>query len=213
MNDYKNSIILKNIIKCSADVQHDTAELDLLINEFVFDYNFNHKSLSNIKNELKQKFALLDAKLNTTKNKDLQRKLNVCKQLPKYTEINFNFLFKPKFINSANIIHWCYNDYENAAFIEFSKLFSSCDEIRAENFNNVCENIISDKTFGIVPIMNSNDGRLMSFYRLLDKYDLKISSTCDVENLNGDNITTFALVGKDFIKTDLKNLSILNFQL
>lgn len=46
----------------------------------------------------------------------------------------------------------------------------------------------------IVPIENTDSGRLTNFYSLISDYNFKISEICDVEQSEQDRVTRFALV-------------------
>ena len=200
MNLSQKEIIIQNIEKCSADTFISSAEIELLISEFVFDNDFLHKSIFDIKNEIQQKFEILTNSTKISKYDMMKYKLNICTLLQTYIRVNFDLpISSPDNFNQVKIAYWHSNAYCKEAFNTFCNIFSNCNEIQLESFSSVCENILDDETFGIIPVINSNDGRLMSFYKLLDKYDLKVSVTHDVETPNGDGFTKFALVGRKLV--------------
>jgi hypothetical protein len=47
-----------------------------------------------------------------------------------------------------------------------------------------------------LPIENSVDGKLFGFYSLIDRFELKICSVCDIEG-EGDSRIRYALAGKN----------------
>lgn len=72
-------------------------------------------------------------------------------------------------------------------------------EIRGEkafrSFNELCDDIeagVFDDC--IIPLENTSNGRLMNFYSIIDRFDLKITLTCDVESQSGDQVTRYALL-------------------
>lgn len=66
----------------------------------------------------------------------------------------------------------------------------------AERVSNACDCVLDgDADFAIIPVWNSRDGHLRSFYRMIDGYDLKILSVTTVPTEEGR--TRFALCGAD----------------
>ena len=64
------------------------------------------------------------------------------------------------------------------------------------SFLAACENVYhGNARYAILPIENSSDGKLLSFYSLIDKYELKILYVYDLIHPN-DESTKFALLGK-----------------
>ncbi len=216
MNEQEERILIQNIIECSADSVRCSAEIDLLISEFIFSDAFGHKSLSDIKNDINNRYNLIleqrqQQRIAVSLFQSVREKLGICKSL--YARISDNSLITPsipsKKLKSGRISYWYTNSYAKAAFENFSRFFESCEEIAAESFSGVCENIQNDETFGVIPIINSGDGRLISFYRMLDKFDLKISAVCRIDNPGSDGFTKFALVGKQLCDIDLKRVKAL----
>ncbi len=99
---------------------------------------------------------------------------------------------------SASIACWMSNRYSSLAYDRFCSLIPNDELIQSDSFVDVCERIHRGECdFGILPIENSTDGRLNSFYRMLDKYELKISAVCNVEDEEGDAFTGFAMVSRE----------------
>ena len=94
-------------------------------------------------------------------------------------------------------ISYSRNKYNDAAFEHFSRFVANAKPDYASSFAECCESVYDGRCeFCILPIMNSSDGRLMSFYSLLDRYELKICETVDID---GDDTTSsfrHALVGR-----------------
>ena len=86
------------------------------------------------------------------------------------------------------------------AFERFAKLLDGVSAVYENNFLNACESVYSGHaTFAIIPVYSTADGRLNSFYRQIDKYNLSIVMTCEVDSDDGENTTTFALVYKELL--------------
>ena len=66
-----------------------------------------------------------------------------------------------------------------------SSFADACDAV----FSNTCE-------FCLLPIKNNKDGKLFSFYSMLDRYELKICDVTEYEESSGGDTTEFALVGR-----------------
>ena len=74
-----------------------------------------------------------------------------------------------------------------------------------EDFKSACEAVANgESTYAIVPIENYTDGRLNSFYRLIEKYALSIVLAADIQSDDYESSTKFALVYKslDVIKAN-----------
>ena len=86
------------------------------------------------------------------------------------------------------------------AFECFAKTLGGVSVLYENNFQNACESVaLEQATYAIIPIYSTTDGRLNSFYRMIEKYELSIILTCDVDSDDGASMTTFALVYKDKI--------------
>lgn len=97
------------------------------------------------------------------------------------------------------------NMQASRAFESFARLLGGVSAVYESNFLNACESVYTGQaTYAIIPIYSTADGRLGSFYRQIEKYELSIVLTCDIDSDDGENTTTFALVYKDrlYIETD-----------
>lgn len=214
----KTEIIIQNIIDCSADAQRSSAEIDLLIDELISDIELTHKSISDVKHDICSKYSLLqsarrESGFRVSEYEVSREQMYICNKIATHLKREFDFgtALIQKF-NSVKIAYWYSNIYAKDAYLKFERLFKSCAEIPVESFTAVCESIDDENSvLGIIPVINSADGRLMSFYRLLDKYDLKISAVCKIENPGGGGFTKFALVGKQLADIDLKKKRTIEF--
>lgn len=212
MNLTKDEILIQNIIKCSADLLISSAEIDLLVSELFTSFEQEPRAIGDIKNAVLQKYELLQSAYDRPRSMYdvIKERLLISKYVSEcfesYTNLEQAISSKPK---SVSIAYWYSNIYAQEATDAFADLFGSCEKIQTDSFVSVCESISDESTLGVIPIANSSDGRLMSFYRLIDKYDLKISAIRSVENPNGDGFSRFALVGKklyDLESSEHKNI-------
>ena len=88
------------------------------------------------------------------------------------------------------------NSYSDAAYRKFSSRFRKASAIYFPGFREVCEDVYYGRsTHAIIPVYTSKDGQLLSFRKLITKYELKIVCECTVE-MNDDSIMRFALLQK-----------------
>ena len=92
------------------------------------------------------------------------------------------------------------NKYNDLAFERFSKFVPNAKADYATSFKESCENVNDGFCeFCILPITSSSDGRLMSFYSLLDRYELKICAVTDIEDEDNSKTIRYACVGRSCI--------------
>ncbi len=90
------------------------------------------------------------------------------------------------------------NRQASRAFERFAKYLGGVSAVYEDNFQNACESVYTgEATYAIIPIASTSDGRLNSFYRQMEKYELSIVLSCDIESDDGETSTTFALVYRD----------------
>ncbi|MBQ7294090.1 MAG: hypothetical protein IJW79_10175 [Clostridia bacterium] len=210
MNISETDSLTQNIINCSADIERCSAEIDLFISESILKKDFSNFPVIDIKNDILQEYNSLTRITCPSKYESVRQKLYIAEQISHI--VKTPFAVKNDIDSSSDpikIFYWNANNYAREAFDVFSKIFALYEENCVESFNAVCENIVDEKAFGIIPIVNSTDGKLTSFYRLIDKFDLKIISACNIENTDGNGFTRYALIGKNLIDfADSGNKSI-----
>ena len=93
------------------------------------------------------------------------------------------------------------NSYSDIAFLKFASILGSCGAVYFPGFREVCEEVYYERcTHAIVPVYTSKDGQLLSFRRLISKYELKIAIECDVD-MNDESVMRFALLQKGISKS------------
>ena len=90
------------------------------------------------------------------------------------------------------------NSYNELAFSRMSAIVTRPKEIFVSSFISACEDVYDSRSeFCILPIENSQSGRLFNFYSMLDRYELKICSVCELEGEgNAEGSVKYALVGR-----------------
>jgi len=99
-------------------------------------------------------------------------------------------------------IAYMQNSYSDAAYRKFATRFKKSSASYFPGFREVCEDVYYGRsTHAIIPIYTSKDGQLLSFSKLILKYDLKIFSECNIE-MNDDSVMRFALLQKGLLLND-----------
>ncbi len=94
------------------------------------------------------------------------------------------------------------NSYNDVAYMQFSVLFSSPRAAYFGSVTDVCESVYKgDCEYCILPIESSADGKLLSFYELILKYNFKITAVYDLQS-DDRSYTRYALLGKRFAMHD-----------
>lgn len=105
----------------------------------------------------------------------------------------------------SDTVSYLKNSLADIAFNNFSKHLKDPRVAYGETFSDVCEDVYYSRTpYCILPIENSDDGRMTGFCNMIRKYGLKIVLTCNVESANGKT-TRFALLKRDIAKIECKS--------
>ena len=91
-------------------------------------------------------------------------------------------------------IAYLQNAFSDRAYRRFASAFSTVAAVYFPGFREVAEEVYSGRaTHAILPTASSADGQILSFRRLIGRYDLKITAVCDIPT--GDEQTMrFALL-------------------
>lgn len=99
--------------------------------------------------------------------------------------------------DASERIAYLKNSYNDAAYIQFAALFSSPRAAYFASVSDVCENVYNGSCeYCILPVETSVDGKLLSFYETILKYNFKINAVYDLQSENG--YTRYALLSKRF---------------
>lgn len=83
------------------------------------------------------------------------------------------------------------------AFEKFSSLIPDCAALYRDTFLSVCDAVaLGEADMCILPYENTDDGKLNSFYRLIEGFDLKIAASCSVKSLDREDRTRYLLLSK-----------------
>ena len=82
-------------------------------------------------------------------------------------------------------------------------LAPGCETVIYHSFTEVCEDTAAgDCDACILPIENTADGKLLNFYSLIDRFDLKICMHCDIYSDNDNHRTRYALLRRGIYPPD-----------
>ncbi len=85
----------------------------------------------------------------------------------------------------------------DSAYAQFSKSRRGIKAYHVASFSEGCEAVASNLAeFCILPIENSTDGKLYTFYSMLGRYSLRICAAVLVSDADGANETVFAFAGR-----------------
>jgi len=108
-----------------------------------------------------------------------------------------------EYLPEAKKIACFINPYSDEAYEKFSQKVTNPVAVIANSFVGVCEEVSYGRAgYCILPIANSDNGMLTGFYKMMDKYDLKIMYTCDVtrEESGEESRTQMALLRRGISK-------------
>ena len=143
--------------------------------------------------------ALNDFNLNFSTNDEIIFLSELCRSelSDKIKSALFIGSSEPTSAGAHSKISYPKNKYNDIAFEHFSRSVANAKPDYASSFAECCENVFDERCeYCILPIMNSTDGRLMSFYNLLDRYDLKICATVDIDGDDSSSSFKYALIGR-----------------
>lgn len=92
------------------------------------------------------------------------------------------------------------SSFADDAYLCFAEHIGGIHSSYTSGFAQACEDVYNGLSeYCILPIASTPEGTLSSFFRLIDRYDLKIFATCTVTEANPAKRTCFALLRKDLI--------------
>ena len=195
-------------IKILCDNIKDLNERKKLINEQrQISYDFllqsfadNHKASDISQNTVFDYANLIEKHSGKKSNTEIANFFcEITKKIGFLPSLFLNENYSPEFFSpdAPSMISYVKNNYSDSAFIRFSKLFDNAKVAYRTSFEEICEDVYNSASdYCILPIENSTGGKLLSFYSLIDKYDLKIFAVCDLEEGISDKRTRYALVSK-----------------
>ena len=98
---------------------------------------------------------------------------------------------------SLGRIAYVRNKRNDKVFLEFSKTVGGAKAYYSQSFADACEAVFNNTCeFCILPIYNGKEGKLYSFYTMLDRHELKIAYIVTEDHPDSEEAVTFALAGR-----------------
>ena len=99
--------------------------------------------------------------------------------------------------------------------MRFSELFEKPTVSYGTTFEEICADVYnSESDYCILPIECSSNGKMFSFYSLINKYELKIFAVCDVDEGVSGKRTRYALLSrKTLVYTSEAQLEYFEFSI
>ena len=104
------------------------------------------------------------------------------------------------------------NRYNDEAFSLFSHTLIGAKRSYYPSFTDVCDSVVDGwSEFCLLPLENTQNGRLFGFYSMMDRYELKICAATETDVEGPQGRTRYALVGRSLPERIPKN-SLWNFE-
>lgn len=201
MTDNEKLVILtQNFAEFSKRVQTGNTQNKLTVSEIVNVLASNSQNLEQISSDFKK------LTLSASPNDDFAFCEALCKSNLKKEVQNAIFIGsdEPTPAGAHSKISFVKNRFNELAYEKLSKGITNPKPEYVSSFVESCENITDGTSeFCILPISNSTDGHMKSFYSMLDRYELKISASTDID----DDIGTvkYARIARACKPIDLKD--------
>lgn len=192
-SEQKQSILAKNLCEFNKKQIIASRQKELTVLELARLYCDIYTKTDDILNALRD----LDVELSASDEILFFSELCRSELAPKIKEQLFIGSSEPTLAGAHSKISYLKNKYNDMAFEHFSHSVANAKPDYASSFTECCENVLDGRCeFCILPIMNSSDGRLMSFYSLLDRYELKICETVNFDAENSISSIRYARVSR-----------------
>ena len=101
------------------------------------------------------------------------------------------------------------NKRNDRIFLEFSKKVDGAKAHYCATFADACETVFNNVCeFCILPIQNGREGKIYSFYTMLDRYELKIAYIFAEEDTDSQESVTFALASRTLCMPDERSTNL-----
>ena len=109
--------------------------------------------------------------------------------------------------DSRGRISYIQNSYNDAVFEHFAMILHDVKASYYDTVAVVCESVVGDKCqFCILPVETMKDGKLISFYDVIIKNELKINAEYQLEDISQNGYTRYALLSKSVMLPPNQNM-------
>ena len=99
---------------------------------------------------------------------------------------------------ARHMISYVRNKRNDKIFLDFSDAIGGARAHYANSFSDACEAVFNETSeYCIIPIENSSEGKIYSFYSMVDRYEMKINRVIREYNEDASQSVSFALVSKN----------------
>ncbi len=137
--------------------------------------------------------------------RNIVRARNICdiNSLPPFKDTEL-----PVIPGSHGKIAYVRNLYNDLAYYKLSHIIPHSKPIYFSSFEECADAVTSGAVeFAIIPVEDSSGGKMFGFYSLIDRYELKLSAVCNVENEDSSKIVRYALVNRNFLSEKTEKLN------
>ncbi len=135
---------------------------------------------------------------------DAKNKARVCRVMCEDSRLKESIKLKNLYLSgeasdgkTRDKIAYVRNRRSDDAFLSFSNTKKGAKAMYVGSFLEACEAVFDNVCeFCILPIENKREGKLYSFYSMIDRYELKICDVTLCETDDDSDGITFALVGR-----------------
>ena len=128
--------------------------------------------------------------------------IRLCKALTRRGYRQMDEAFSPADPPSASAsecVAYLRSRYTDAAYLTLTAHLSKPRAIYFSSFTDVCEEVYHGLCeYCILPVESATDGKLIRFYTLIEKFELKIVAVCDIEDASGTE-TRYALLRHRYV--------------
>jgi len=128
-----------------------------------------------------------------------ENKINICKNISDFCSKNntdlWELICRTDNVTLNSSIAYVNNRFSKKAYSIFKGHIQNTKGNVYQSFNEMYDAVESGIcNCCIVPIENTTDGKLLAFYSLIERFDMKISMVCDIEAEDGSERTRYALL-------------------
>lgn len=128
-----------------------------------------------------------------------EHKITICKHIVDFCTNNnidlWELICRTDNVTLNSSIAYVNNRFSKKAYSIFKGHIQNTKGNVYQSFNEMYDAVESGLcNCCIVPIENTTDGKLLAFYALIERFDMKISMVCDIEAEDGSERTRYALL-------------------
>lgn len=193
----EGKVFLENTRILSSRISASTEQIELTVDHIISRILSQNASLG-----FEEVYAKSCAVIHSPSH---QVKAHICRRLcerPQYASQLIGSLLSDAYgdeldASALGKIAYVHNKRNDDAFLLISGKLGNAKAMYVGSFSESCEAVFDNKSeYCLLPIENRIDGKLYSFYSMLDKYELKICRTVSLSGDEDSQNVTLALASK-----------------